>query len=109
MKYLGIILLAVGIALVGLSFYTMHRIDSTTGADYQATDNVTDNPLEGLRGNRGNNVESLDSEVSGPVGSYAKFATIEKFLGIILIVAGASISLTQISQKKKHVVWKLNT
>ena len=107
MKYLGIILFAVGIALVGLSFYTMHRINETTGAIYEATDNVTDNPLLGLGGkpakNAGNEVGStLDSEVAGQVGPYAKFATIEKFLGIILIVAGASISLTQIMQKKKH-------
>ena len=107
MKYLGIILFAAGIALVGLSFYTMSRINATTGAVYEATDNVTDNPFRQFGGKNSKNSENdvgstLDSEVSGQVGPYAKFATIEKFLGLILIVAGASISLTQIIQKKKR-------
>ncbi len=105
MKYIGIILFAIGIALLGLSFYTTHRIDMETGAVYEATESVTDNPLLGLAGTNAKSASkdvgtSLDSEAASQAMPYQTMARVELILGIVFIVAGVAIALTRIVRNK---------
>ncbi len=105
MKYTGVVLFFLGLALVGLSFYITEQVNHETKAAYQATEVISENPIIEMGGpiteSSAKNIESgMDKKIEQKTAPYNKAASYSLTLGVVLIALGIVIALFYFVRKR---------
>lgn len=104
MRYVGLVLLVVGLAFLGLSYYTTDRVDQETSTAYKATSELSDNPMTELGGPVAEDAtkevgSAANVQVANNAMPYEQMAAYEHTIGLILVVLGAVIALFFIARR----------
>lgn len=104
MKYVGSVLFVLGLALMGLSYYTTHRVNQATATAYISAEKINEDPLAILGGPITEGVaEEVKSDAENRIDRkampYEQMSANEYALGIILIILGSLIMFFYIARK----------
>jgi hypothetical protein len=105
MKYAGVILFFLGVALVGLSFYTSDQVKQETKAAYQATEVISENPIIEMGGPQvqetGKKIGSaMNEKIGAKAAPYETMASYALTLGVVFIALGIVIALFYVVRKR---------
>ena len=98
MKYLGLTLLFIGVALIGISKFTTYKVIEETSTYHNASNKLSDNKLVDMSGAETKKVtkgisSGINKKIDKEAKPYEKLASIEMTLGFALAILGLAITI----------------
>jgi hypothetical protein len=98
MKYLGLILLVVGLGLIGISKFTTYEVAKKTSTYHEVSNDIGDNKLTEFGGTEVQKTskslsDKMNEKIDEKAKPYEDLASIEMTLGIALAILGLAITM----------------